>query len=115
MNEKTPEQLAAELVLLRTYDHRRRTFGHDFGCGQRAKELIERQRELELQAGGRLAAARLQRDVRLNDLLAAYARIGRPRLYRAEANSEQYGTKAAHRTRRCWLAIAQYVGATTPS
>lgn len=106
------KQLAAELALLREYDRIRTAARHDFGGGQRGKELGRRQRELEsLVAVGGPSAYELERDASREDLLAAFHRIGAPRLKRANGETWRVNTPSSQRTIRCWKTIGNWVGA----
>lgn len=110
--EKTPEQLAAELKLLRAYDRQRALAGHDFGSGQRARELSRRQRELEyLTSRSSRSAYELERDVPLVALTAAFWRIGKPRLNRVQREHHRWNTPATKRTLAAWVAIGRWTGA----
>jgi len=112
---KDVQHLAAELALLHEYDAVRQAKGYDFGCGQRGAELIRRRRELELElklAGPSSADIyALERSVTRAELLAAFQRIGKSRLRRAERDAAVYHTPSAIRTRLAWKQIGRWVGA----
>lgn len=105
MSEKSQEHLLAEYVLLEQYDLTRATLGHDYGNGARRGELIRRLRELEPNV------LRLAPQVTKQELLAAYARVGKQRDRRAQADAAKYGSAGANRTATAWRRIRQYVGA----
>lgn len=80
----TPENIAelvAELELLELFDRGRELAGHDYGAGQRAKELSRRHLELEPFRHSVAAPSAAE-------LLAAFERIGRPRVERIQAEAE---------------------------
>ena len=111
---KDVKHLAAELALLREYDRVRTHLGHYYGGGQVGSELGRRQRELESACFGDVHSAyELERDAPREDLLAAFQRIGKPRLRRIVRDNEQWGiTPSSGRSETAWRRIAQWVGAT---
>lgn len=79
-------ELAAELELLELYDVRRASQGHDYGCGQRAGELMRRRRELErLDPLGELEPPTRE------ELDAAWHRVLLPRFERVKRDAEKWG------------------------
>jgi hypothetical protein len=103
---------AAELVLLRRYDAKRRALGHDYGVGQRWGELARRQRELEARTPH---AYELERDTTPAELAGAYARVGARRYRRAVAEAERYGSTGVQRTLQAWQTIRRLYGAEVSS
>lgn len=92
----------AELVLLERFDTFRAGRGHDYGGGQRATELGRRRRELR--RWDRLGHEPLSSTVAagvvsLDELVAAWERIARPRRKRAELAR---ATASTRRTRAAW-------------
>jgi hypothetical protein len=93
--------LAAELVVLELYDDRRRLFGHDYGNGQRVRELNRRHRELE-------PCGMIVPPLDAGELYAAYLRVGVPRLARARREQQRYGATSSNvRTIRAWERLAR--------
>lgn len=87
---------AAELAVLELYDYRRGVAGHDYGAGQRTRELQRRRRELEQ------IVDRLDRhEVRL-----AARRLAASRLRRLEREGYRAHTPASSRTIATWQSIA---------
>lgn len=99
----------AELALLRRFDDMRRAAGHDFGAGQRARELARLERDLDRAAGGwRALEAELEAVTRA-ELAAAFERIGRPRMRRLELEGYRRETPATVRTMRTWRELEREV------
>lgn len=104
-------ELAAELRVLADYDRMREGW-YDFGGGQRWKELARRRRELdelEQQLGRSLPELELGGPSRLavDELAAAFDRVGRPRLERARAAANTYQTRSSRRTLETWERLEQ--------
>lgn len=99
-------RLAAELEVLEQYDARRQGW-YDFGGGQRYAELSRRRRELQSLERVELvmlgsSATELDFELTADELLAAYERVGRPRLERLARESFRHGTKATERSLETW-------------
>ena len=97
--------LAAEYDVLAEYDATRSRLGHDYGSGQRGSELMRRRRELRA----------LGFDVELEELnvtkeerSAAFERVGRPKLRRAEQETFRRETPATSRTLRAWAMVERW-------
>jgi hypothetical protein len=106
-------ELAAELEVLSSYDARREAARHDYGAGRRWHELSRRRRELDSEVYVALAVDRTSPATSIFEyldeldvagdpdaLLAAYERIGRPRLERLLRDA--YGTPSWHRSVDTW-------------
>jgi hypothetical protein len=92
-------RLRAELELLELYNAFRESAGHDYGNGQRHKELSRRRRELEsLYASMDPIAIRELGEATGRELLAAWQAIGQPRLTRARNQPRGVGTPRTIRT-----------------
>jgi hypothetical protein len=81
--EEKRRRLIAELQILEWYDQLRQHAGHDFGSGQRWKELARRRREL----GDVWSFDMNSSPVELEE---AFERVGRPRLRRLERDIERF-------------------------
>lgn len=102
----TAAELAAERAVLHAFDLKRRAAGHDYGCGQRWRELVRRQRELESRCvTSSRSAYELERDASPAELLAAFERVARPRIRRIEAEDYRRSTPSTQRTLRTWRRI----------
>jgi hypothetical protein len=103
-------RLAAEFKILRLYDHRRELSGHDYGAGQRARELRRRRWELDALDANWPTIALEQ-----HELAEAFARVGAPRLERSRIYGDAslaHGmgtTKSSRRTFLTWTAIRELV------
>ena len=87
-------EVAADYVVLDDFDSRRRRAGHDYGNGQRVRELRRLARQI---AGEHGFVAPTIADLELTgaELVRAFERVGRPKVRRIEAR-----TTAARRRRR---------------
>lgn len=90
-------RLTAEVIVLEQYDRERRRAGHDYGNGQRARELTRYRRELR-----RNGAEEWPEDHAATpaELVEAARRLIPPRLARIDAESYRKGTPATMRTMR---------------
>lgn len=90
-------RLTAEVLVLERYDHERRYAGHDYGSGQRARELSRLRREL-----GQAGRPEWPEDDASTpaELAEAARRLLAPRLDRIDAESYRKGTPATMRTMR---------------
>lgn len=89
---------SAELVIVEDFDAWRSAAGHDYGAGQRARELRRRRRELAL-VGGPVD------DLTPAELFAAFERIGPERIRRIEREDYRRRTPATERTIRTWRSL----------
>lgn len=96
MSAPTTRELAAEYHVLDTFDTWRSGAGHDYGSGQRGAELRRRRRVVP-STGPYLPFT-------ADELAAAFERVGRPRLARAERDAARYANVAptARRTIETW-------------
>lgn len=106
----------AELAVLYAYDRERQARGHDYGGGQRAGELIRRERAL-IAAGARSGQITNEaiETVEPELLERAWRRVGAPRLARAERDRARFHTRAGaatptDRTIRAWRRLEERVG-----
>jgi hypothetical protein len=90
--------LQAELLLLEHYDTHRRTLGHDYGQGRRVLELNRRSRELRAESYDHCSFT-------VEEMAAAYDRVGRARDMRAQTDAIRYGSRGAALTARAWITI----------
>lgn len=107
-DEISTRGVLAELVLLDTFDQLRTAAGHDYGNGQRGSELMRRRnaaRELGLPYMPSLD------DVSGDELMAAYQRVGEPRLKRAERENYRRNTPGTVRTVGAWEKVRRIVNA----
>lgn len=113
-------KLAAELAILHRFDLKRRTLGHDYGAGQRARELARRGRELDRLAGnlGYTSLALVAAGVDLpasmtrgmvaltaRELDAAFDRVAVPRVKRLRREDYRSSTSATRRTVAAWDSV----------
>jgi len=106
-------RMRAEYALLAHFDKRRRAQGHDYGGGQRWKELERRLREL-VRAQARLEAIRRHEEATAPpthaELVEAFARIGRPRLARLRSESYRRHTSSSRKTEKTWASLESFYG-----
>jgi hypothetical protein len=105
---ETNREKAADYVVLDRFDDLRRIAGHDYGVGQRRRELRRLERELE-SAGIRplsltLNVAEGDRDLELtaSELRAAFDRVSRSKRARLEAEDYRRSTSATRATVETW-------------
>lgn len=106
MTTETPLQrfrrLRLELEIVVEYDELRERAGHDYGCGQRGRELRNRRRELELAryalAGECFTDDELEAPATADELERVLERIILPRLERARRQPRGDGTPPTIRT-----------------
>jgi hypothetical protein len=106
MTASTPRDQLADFALLHLYDQTRRALGHDFGVGARYGELDRRKRALVS-----VDCFDGQPIITVAELKAAFERVGRKRLRRAERDAEMYGSTGARQTFAAWKRIEYRVGA----
>lgn len=96
-------RLEAELAILDLFDDVRHRLGHDYGGGQRARELGRRRYELQ-RLGARSDFGGALAELEPVDLSAAWARVGAPRVARLERRAEGYRrrTTSTAKTVRAW-------------
>ena len=92
----TTRELAAEYVVLSEFDRRRRLAGHDYGSGQRWKELVRYERD-ELR-GVDVDELELTDD----ELALAFRRVSSPRVARLTEESYRRDTPSTRRTIATW-------------
>lgn len=94
----------AELVVLQRFNVLRSRAGHDYGSGQRVAELIRRRQELGVDRYDELEATAAEQ-------VAAFVRVGQPRLDRAAAQGERRGfeTPTGRRTVETWRKLAAQI------
>lgn len=97
---------AAEAVVLDRFDTLRSSAGHDYGAGQRAKELRNVKRELSSTPATTvdyIVEKELGLELSAGELLAAFRRLAGPRRRRIiERESYRRSTPATQRTLRTW-------------
>jgi hypothetical protein len=102
--------IVAEYVLLEAFNRARMLAGHDYGAGQRWKELKRRERELE-----RIGVDhwKLEEPAAWNtpEFRAAFEAVGRPRIARIEGEPYRRRTPATARTLQVWRRFERRVGA----
>jgi len=101
---ETARKLDAELRVLDLYDTARGTLGHDYGNGQRFRELVRVRRQAE--SAARVAAIYSDESLRASraQLLEAMRRISSAKLRRMP---KQYATQATfERATQAWRAVA---------
>ena len=87
------QELVAEYALLDLYDDLRVSAGHDYGAGQRVAELRRRRRLLEERGAFELVhTSDLWLELDPQELVDAFARVGRRRLERARRQPRGDGT-----------------------
>jgi hypothetical protein len=109
--------LAAELALLTRYDMLRDLVGHDYGRGQRYSDLRRRERALGPNlvalayhaAGVPTAVDPILEPLTRDELVAAWQRVGRPRMARLAREGYRADTPASRRTLRTWQRTETYV------
>jgi hypothetical protein len=103
-------RLCAELAVLVEYDRVRTAKRHDYGCGQRSAELMRRRRELQALGvdGAILYRYRPDEYVSKDELAAAFERVGRPKLRRAERETYRKHTPATSRTLEAWGMVERW-------
>jgi hypothetical protein len=112
--------LAAELAILTRYDGLRDLERHDYGGGQRRRELMRLERDLDANlvslaysaAGVTLPESMLARagaPFTPAELRAAFERVGRPRIARIEREDYRRRTRATERTVRAWARTVRWL------
>jgi hypothetical protein len=98
---------AADYRVLDRFDTLRSRAGHDYGAGQRTRELRNLRRELE-GYGLRLAEEdrTLVEPLTPAELRAAFDRVSAPKIARLEAEAYRAHTPATTRTRETWERLA---------
>lgn len=101
--EAAPEirELIAEREILDRFDTLRRSLGHDYGAGQRARELRNRERELD-----RLDPLHNEPPVTDAEIVAAFERIAPARIARIDREDFRRSTPATKRTIQAWTRLA---------
>jgi hypothetical protein len=108
--ERLYRELAAEFRILMEYDARRSCRYGDYGGGQRQNEISRRQHELSAM---RRRDDFDEREPTVDELRAAFRRVGRPRLRRLRRERDRqatylhhgHGTRPTRESLRAWLAI----------
>lgn len=102
MEDSERRQKLDDLELLERFDAMRSRLGHDYGSGQRGAELMRLRRRLEVDAP---IHGESRRSVEIQEVAAAFERVGRPRLERARRDVERRGgshTPTSRRTVETW-------------
>lgn len=123
INPTIPQELrtqVADYVALRMFDINRTVAGHDYGSGQRSRELTRRFNQLwdALYAHGGLELAQafntkdgLSELVTMTDLQDAYARVIAPRAKRVRSEpGAQYRTPASQKAAQAFRRTASDLG-----
>lgn len=105
----------AEYALLLHFDNRRRQIGHDYGAGQRWNELTRRERELDsLDRFAQVVLGESHEEANVppthEELVAAFAKIGRPRLRRLRNEGFRRHTPSTRRTEATWASLEGFYG-----
>lgn len=95
------EQLA-EYAVLHRFDELRERAGHDYGSGQRGAELIRRRRALGYASAFEVELVDELRLLTAGEVLAAFRRVGDPRIERLELETYRKHTPASRRTLDTW-------------
>lgn len=108
MSSTTQDRQAklAELEILERYDAMRERAGYDYGSGQRGAELMRRRRELDVEAP---VYGESRRGVTMQELAAAFERVGRPRMARVAKEGYRSNTPTTTRTRATWAKLERLV------
>lgn len=108
METQERQMKLAELAVLEYFDSERRRAGHDYGAGQRIREIRRYRRELEtmgeLPIGYGLAIESTS-EVTTDELASAFERVARPKIARIEAEDYRRSTPATKRTLGTWRRV----------
>ena len=102
MTKLTARELCADLYILERFDRSRELAGHDYGSGQRARELRNRRFAIDSRPTFEMLDNPRIYGFTDAELLEAFERVGRPKINRIEAEGYRSHTPASRRTLRTW-------------
>lgn len=109
--ETPARERAADYRVLDRFDTLRRRAGHDYGAGQRTRELRNLRVELSMLAPGTELEGF---ELTPAELRAAFERVSAPKIARLKGEGYRSHTPATMRTRETWNRLARELGTDEP-